>query len=86
MRPTAYGRDVTMFYRIKVNVVDVTFKILLIANRVLPETTLPEGDLAVATAHERDACFRNRISETALHQAQADCKVSISLGQSHDNV
>ena len=43
MRPIAYARDVSVLHRIKVNVVNMTFEIRVVANGVLPIAALPDA-------------------------------------------
>ena len=47
MRPVRYARYMTMFDRIEMNVIDVTREVLLIADNVFPEATLPDASLAL---------------------------------------
>ena len=51
VRPIGYAIDVAMFHRVEVDVIDVSLEILIISNRVLPVSALPDsfltlGDLA----------------------------------------
>jgi hypothetical protein len=43
MRPIRNPRDVSMLYRIEMNVIDVTFKIRVVTNGVLPVAALPDA-------------------------------------------
>ena len=48
VRPIGYARDISMFYRIEMNVIHVALKIRVIANRVLPVAALPDTLLPLA--------------------------------------
>src|SRR5437016_955056 len=56
MRPVANSRNQIMFYRIIVNVIHVSGKIFLIADRVFPVAPLPNGKLPVRAASDRETC------------------------------
>ena len=48
MRPIAHARDVAMFHRVDVHVIDVVGEVAFIANGVLPITALPDASFAFA--------------------------------------
>ena len=41
MQPIAHALNETMLDRVEMNVVNMSFKVALIANRVFPESSLP---------------------------------------------
>jgi hypothetical protein len=60
VRPIGDPADMPMLHRIEVNVIDMTRQIGIIANRVLPVTSLPDAllsfsDLALRSWHRFNA-------------------------------
>src|SRR5947208_5000022 len=87
MRPISGLCYEAMLDRIDMDVIDVTPKIVLIADRMLPITPLPDAALAL-----RGAASRNRLagSEVArkrrLDQPPARCKVTVAFGEGPDRM
>ena len=75
-----------MLYGIEVDVIDVPFEILFITNRMLPKTTLPQCDFAIAAARDRSASLEDAGGEPALDQVPTIRKIGVSIGQCHDDV
>jgi hypothetical protein len=75
-------RDMAVFHRIEVNVVDVTLKVALIAQRMLPKSALPNSPLAFAVPALRDLLMSwHAASEHRLDQAPARREIRVAFGQ-----
>jgi hypothetical protein len=81
MRPIGYARDVPMLHWIEMNVVDMALKIGVIANRMLPISTLPNTLLSLVDL----ACgSRPRIEaarKAALDQAPTRREIGVIFRQ-----
>jgi hypothetical protein len=63
MRPIGYARNVSVFYRIEVSIIDMAFKICVIANSVFPIPTLPNASSLFVTLLVDRACAGSRPRE-----------------------
>jgi len=84
MRPVGDPRHQIMFYRIKVNIVDVPFEIGIVSNCVFPESTLPKLIFAAQVARYKRAGIQNRAGEQALHAPPSSGIVEVRGRQRHD--
>jgi len=75
-----------MSHRIIVNIVDMPSEIVVVANRVLPISPLPEGKLPVAMTRNRNSGLHDSFGKSAFDQAPSVRIVSVSFRQCHDNV
>jgi hypothetical protein len=86
VRPVQHTSYVAVLYRIEVNVVDVAFKIGIIANGMLPISPLPKRQFSVWMACDFDPASCNGHGETPFNQAESDGKVCIPRWQCHYDV
>jgi len=70
-----------VFERIEMNVVDVSLKIALIANRVLPKAPLPQCQIAIWSAGEIDAGVNQGAIEITLDPSPSARKIGICRWQ-----
>src|SRR5205085_3689690 len=87
MRPIANLPYMPMLNGIEVNVVDMTLQVGIVANGVLPKTTLPNssltsGNLAGAAPHVAGQTAR----ESAFDQAPAQREIGVALRQRPDGI
>jgi len=75
-----------MLDRIEVNVIDVSLKICLVADRVLPETALPKSQFAISVPRDRRARLDNGVTESTFNQIPTIGKIGITVRQCHDDV
>ena len=52
VRPVAHARDKAMLDRVEMNGIDVALEIPVIADRVLPKTTLPKCEFTIGVARD----------------------------------
>src|SRR5438477_11148487 len=87
MRPIAYSGDQAMLYRIDVAVLDVPAKILLVADQVFPEPTLPNRTFPPRNSDRAAQLgFRNSLGEADLDQPPAYRKISVVRRQGPNRV
>jgi hypothetical protein len=63
MWPIGYARNVSVLHRIEMNIIDMAFKVRVIANSVLPIPTLPDAFFLFATLLVDRACAGSRPRE-----------------------
>jgi hypothetical protein len=79
MRPIADTRDQTVLDRIDVTIFDVAAKILLIADQMFPEPTLPDGAFTSRNADVAPRLGRgNGLGEGDLNQPPAQRKIGVA--------
>src|SRR5262245_29752441 len=84
--PITHAGDEAVFDRIEVGVVHMTNKIFFVANRMLPEASLPERILAFLIA-VRDCAGCNRAPcKKTLDPTPSTCEIGIVRWQCHDRV
>ena len=86
VRPVADLGHETMFYRIVVNVIDVPGQIFLVADRVLPETSLPQSLFSALVALETETVSDDLAREQAFDALPTSGKIRIVLRKRHDNM
>jgi hypothetical protein len=75
-----------MLHRIEVNVIYVPLEVRLIANSVLPKSTLPKGIFTITMTRNAYACFGDGGRETTLDEMPPIGKVRVPRWQSHYDV
>ena len=86
IRPIAHSGDKAMLHGIEMNIIDVPFEILLVANGVFPESTLPQRDFAISVPRDWSTGLDDGGGEPTLDQMPTIRKIGVSLGQCHDDV
>ncbi len=86
VRPICNARDMPVFDGIELNVIDVSLKIGLIADRVLPIAPLPNSFLAFNNLARRARSRLDSPREAAFDERPSGGKVCISIGQGPDSV
>src|SRR4051794_24737912 len=82
MRPVAYTRNVSVLYRIEMNVIDVAFKISLIANGMFPISSLPYPLFPLGCFALRSRLCRIKTSrKSAFDQTPAGGKICVAIRQ-----
>jgi hypothetical protein len=82
MGPIGYAGDVSMFHRIKMNVVGVAFQVGVIANSVLPVTALPDALFTLDRFAGRSRGRRIKAAgEATFDQAPASREVCVPIRQ-----
>jgi len=69
-----------MLHGIEVDVIDVTFEILLVTNGVFPESTLPQRDFAVSVPSDRSARLDDAGGKPTLDKMPTIREIGVSLG------
>jgi len=70
-----------MLDRVDMDVVDVTCEIVLVADRMLPKSALPNTSLAFGKSAVRNMFVRGQIARKArLNQPSAISEVTITIG------
>jgi hypothetical protein len=86
IRPIAHSSDKAVFHGVEVDVIDVSFEILLVTNCVFPESTLPQRGLAISVARDWSTGIDDGRGEPTLDQMPTIRKIGVSLGQCHHDV
>src|SRR5262249_38990551 len=86
MRPITDARHNPMFDRVEMDVIDMTGKIVLVADGVLPKSPLPKRKITVSVAFHSTVCGANTIAEKRLDQSPAPRIVRILRRQSKDRM
>ena len=86
MRPVADPFHQAMLHGIVVNVVYVSGEVLVITDRVLPISPLPECEFAVRVPLDVRADFKQTGAEITFDASPPGRKVRIVYGQSEDGV
>ena len=82
MFPILHTPDMLVLDRIEVNVIDVPREIALVAQCVLPVTSLPNTAFVLAGAACRNLLLRRKSTrECRLYQPPASREISIAIGQ-----
>ena len=75
-----------MLDRVDMNVIDVALEIPVIADRVLPKTTLPKCKFTIGVARDGRARFHSGIRESAFDQSPPIWIIRISRRQRHEDM
>ena len=91
VRPICGARNVTMFHRVEVNVIEMCLEVVFIFNRMLPETPLPDASPSILFSRVRGALFQSPLfqisfCEFLFYPAPAFREVGISRRQRPDRV
>ena len=87
VRPIGSTRDVSMLYRVEVNVVDMTSKIFVAANGVFPISALPDSFFSLGYLTRRPQRGRIQTARKAgLDQAPARREVGVVFGHFPERV
>jgi len=70
-----------MLHGIEMDVVDMALEITLVANRMFPETTLPQRNLSAPVARDRRSKLDDPVRKPAFDKAQSNRVVRISFRQ-----
>ena len=79
MRPVSHARDEAMLDGIDVDVIDVSLKISIVADRMLPKSPLPQRELSIRVARNWHAGSRDGIRESAFDELPPGWIVRIAL-------
>lgn len=87
IRPVPYSRRVTLFHRVKVNVIEMVGKIVLVTQRMLPIPPLPNATFAFgASAGGERFAARQTVRDCGFDETPARGEIHVVLGQSPDRM
>ena len=85
VRPVSDASHQPVFYRIVMDIIDVPFEIDVVANSVLPVTTLPQR-IFTALVFRSAAAFRNKTTEQTFAALPTPRIIGVVRGQGGDDV
>ena len=86
MRPIAHTVDQAMPDRIEMDVVDVSLKIPIVTDCVLPEATLPQRRFSVPVSRDRCSRFHDAGRETPFDETPTVRVIGVAIREGHHNV
>ncbi len=86
VRPVGYARGKAVLHRSVMDVVNVSLKIAIVADGVLPKSTLPERGLSIGVPTDRRACCHYGACEATLEQTPPNGEVGILFRQGLEHV
>jgi len=86
MLPIAHALNEPVLDWVEMNVIDMSLKIVLVANRVFPKSSLPQRQIAVWSADNINSGIKQRGAEVSLDPSPSTRKVGISRRQREDRM
>ena len=86
VRPIADSGDKTVLDGIEVDVIDVSFKISIVTNGVLPESALPKGVFPTPVPRDRSARLNDGSRKSTFDQMPSVREICISIRQRHHDM